>query len=136
MASDEMSIESDTDLLFAAGPDPFPTLEVFKEGEAELDDKYKQLSETYFGETEKKMKAAVYELREELARQGFVLPGYDHLYRKMLRGGSLDVETAIKVAKSFLRMRSTYPQYFTDVIPLSLSDHVFQQKFLTVMPHR
>ena len=130
------TIESDTDLLFAPGPDPFPTLEVFKEGEDLLDDKYKQLSNMYFGETEEKMKAAVAELREELKRQGFVLPGYDHLYRKMLRGGSLNVETAIKVAKSFLQMRSSYPQYFTDVIPLSLSDHVFEQKFLTVMPHR
>ena len=130
------SIESDSDLFFAPGPDPFPTPEVFKEGEAELDDKYKRISERYFGETEEKLKAAVAELREELERQGFVLPGYDHLYRKLLRGGSLDVETAVRVAKSFLRMRSTYPQYFADVIPLSLSDHVFQQKFLTVMPHR
>ena len=64
------------------------------------------------------------------------MPTYDHLYRKMLRGGSFDVETAIKVTKSFLRMRTAYPQYFKDVIPLSLSDHVFQEKILTVMPHR
>ena len=130
------SIESDAEILFKPGPDPFPTPEVFKEGEAELGDEFKQLSKMHFGETEEKMRAAVDELKEELKRQGFVLPGYDHLYRKMLRGGSLDVETAIKVAKSFLQMRSTYPQYFTDVIPLSLSDHVFKQKFVTVMPHR
>ena len=134
--SDSPSIESDAEILFKPGPDPFPTPEVFKEGEADLGDEYKKLSKMHFGETEEKMKAAVDELKEELKRQGFVLPGYDHLYRKMLRGGSLDVETAIKVAKSFLQMRSTYPQYFTDVIPLSLSDHVFKQKFVTVMPHR
>ena len=136
MAGDEMSVESNADVLFLPGPDPFPTVEVFKEGETDLDEKYKQLSKLQFDETEEKMKAAAAELKEELKRQGFALPDYDHLYRKMLRGGSLDVETAIKVAKSFLQMRSTYSQYFTDVFPLSLSDHVFQQKFLTVMPNR
>ena len=82
------------------------------------------------------MKAAVAKLKEELRREGFVLPNYDAFYRKMLRGGSLDVENTIQVAKSFLRMHSTHPEYFFDVIPLSLSDHVFEQKFLTVMPNR
>ena len=96
----------------------------------------RELSKVYFGETEEKMKAAVAKLKEELRREGFVLPNYDAFYRKMLRGGSLDVETTIQVAKSFLRMHSTHPEYFFDVIPLSLSDHVFEQKFLTVMPNR
>ena len=37
------SIESVTGLFFTPGPDPFPTPEVFMEGEAELDDKYREV---------------------------------------------------------------------------------------------
>jgi hypothetical protein len=64
------------------------------------------------------------------------LADYDHLYRKMLRGGSLDVSASIKVLKSFLRQRSAYPQYFGNVFPFSASNHVFDEKFLTIMPYR
>ena len=41
----------------------------------------------YFGETEGKMKAAVAKLKEELKRQGFVLPDYDSFYRMVHLAG-------------------------------------------------
>ena len=68
--SDSSSIESPSDLVFSPGPDPFPNANVFKEGEAELDGKFRQLAKVYYGETEDKMRDLVAELREELKRQG------------------------------------------------------------------
>ena len=64
------SVESSSDLVFSPGPDPFPNADVFKEGEAELDDKFRQLAKTYYGETEDQMRDLVAELKEELKRQG------------------------------------------------------------------
>jgi hypothetical protein len=61
---------------------------------------------------------------------------YAHLHRKLLRSGSLHVNTSVKVLKNYLRQYHSYPNYFRDVLPFAKSDHVFKELLHTIMPYR
>ncbi len=113
----------------------FPTGSVFAEGDASLDsaDGYRELAEQNFGETETVMAAKVEALKNRLREEGLELPDCDHLRRKLLRGGGLDVDCAVKVLRTFFQMRRSHPLLFRAELS---SDRAFDARFLSMMPYR
>ncbi len=51
--------ESDVFPMVIAGPDPFPSEDVFRTRDAALDDRFRRLAGVLLGETEEKMKEKV-----------------------------------------------------------------------------
>ncbi len=77
-----------TTVTFEPIYDPFITEDIVDDEDDGLDEKYRQLAEDIFGETNEKRKELVTELREELKRRKFVVPDKKSFYLKMLRAGS------------------------------------------------
>ena len=119
------------------------------------------MAKCYFGEGEDAMERLVEEFKEALREEGITTPGmaflqislkpwfcilqyvimssfadYPHFYVKLLRSGKLHVNTSVKVVKNYLRQFSSYPSYFSDVLPFHKSEHVFKELLHTIMPYR
>ena len=60
----------------------------------------------------------------------------DHLHRKLLRAGNLNVEGTIKVLRSFLQMIGGNPLYFENVLPFEKSDPVWNMRVVSTPPLR
>ena len=56
--------------------DPFPSPDVFKNGESQIDDRYKAVSDKLFGKkTEDEMKTLIGEFKEAVKKEGLVVDG-------------------------------------------------------------
>ena len=75
-------------------------------------------------------------IREALKREGIDVPDYDHLNRKFLRSGGLDVDASVTVLKNYLRAFSVAPKYFDFILPHSETQKAFGSQVETVLPHR
>ena len=55
--------------------DPFPTEDIFENGDLCLDQKYEELSNELFGETEERMTNLIIEFKETTKKSGIEIPG-------------------------------------------------------------
>ena len=77
-----------TSVTFEPTYDPFRSTEVADDEDEGLDDKFKQLANDVFGETDERREELVAELMEELQRSGFQVPDRRAFYIKILRAGN------------------------------------------------
>ena len=82
------------------------------------------------------MGARVREFRAALEREGLDVPDYDHLNRKFLRAGGLEVDASVNVLKNYLRAYSVAPKYYDCILPHSKTRQAFESQVETVLPQR
>lgn len=144
-------------LEFTSGPDPYPKPDVFQNGERSIDEKYARLAKTIYGENEEQMEDLIQKLKFALEDEGLKVPGeiilylaviffpynvlfvfleYDHLYRKFLRGGGLDIPCSVDLFKKFIKELNDRPKYYEDIVMPRKCDKMLDQLNHIMLPHR
>jgi len=128
--------ESSEEFGFEPGYDAFPDAGVFRETQTTLHPDYRLVAEMHWNESDAETPRLIEELKEAARREGLSVPDYYHLYVKYLRGGGMDVATALQIIKSLIREYRVTPNLFKDLLPLSKGEKVFRQNFGSVLPFR
>ena len=154
-----------SEITFEEFLDPFPSEDIFDKGNTCLSNKYKELSQDSFGETDERMTRLIVDFKEVMRKKGIEVPGimescistvlrsplpftkslpspisllpeYDHFYKKLLRAGGCDVNNAIKVLHGYLSTYHICPHFFQDILPIGKNEEAYNAQFSTVLPHR
>jgi len=136
-----MALNIQPSTTFAVIKDPF----AFEQGvsENESAEKFRQLAEEYFGETDENRQDRILQLEERLrlSSPGLLknVPGSkEEFLLKILRAGAFDVDCATNLLHRYVSMIQSAPKYFKPAFDVKLASVRFtlEQNFHTILPHR
>ena len=65
-----------SEIIFEEFFDPFPSEDIFDKGDACLSNKYKEISQVSFGETDERMARLIVEFKDVMKKRRIEVPGF------------------------------------------------------------